>query len=85
MAGVRVPTEPCLNNLPNYCPGLYDGNMTHCLHDDEFTVLKWPPQSPDLTAAEQLRDVEEQEIHTMDTQPVTTKVYLIKWSLSVCG
>ncbi len=33
-------------------------------HDNEFTLLKWTPQSP-----EQLWDVVEREIHIMDVQP----------------
>ncbi len=38
-------------------------------HDNEFTLLKWPPQSPDLNPVEQLWDVVEREIHIMDVQP----------------
>ncbi len=96
-------------------------------HDNEFTLLKWPPQSPDLNPVEHLWDVVEREIHIMDVQttnlqqlcdaimsiwtkiseecfqhlvesmpwiikavlkskvvqPVTSKVYLIKWPVSV--
>ncbi len=37
-------------------------------HDNEFTLLKWPPQSPDLNPIEHLWDVVEQEIHIMDVQ-----------------
>ncbi len=38
-------------------------------HDNEFTLLKWPPQSPDLNSIEHLADVEEREIRIMDVQP----------------
>ncbi len=38
-------------------------------HDNEFILLKWPPQSPDLNPIEHLWDVVEQEIHIMDVQP----------------
>jgi len=87
----------------------------HLKHDNEFTVLQWPPQSPDLSPIEHLWDVLEREILIMDqlcdvimsiwtniseecfqhlvesvtprikkkVQPGTSKVYLIKWPLSV--
>ncbi len=38
-------------------------------HDNEFTLLKWHPQSPDLNPIEHLWDVVEREIHIMDVQP----------------
>ena len=38
-------------------------------HDNEFTVLQWPPQSPDLNAIEHLWDVVELEICIIDVQP----------------
>ncbi len=37
-------------------------------HDNEFTLLKWPPQSSDLNPIEHLWDVVEREIHIMDVQ-----------------
>ncbi len=38
-------------------------------HGNEFTLLKWPPQSPDLNPIEYLWDVVEREIQIMDVQP----------------
>ncbi len=38
-------------------------------HDNEFTLLKWAPQSPDLNPIEHLWDVVEREICIMDVQP----------------
>ncbi len=35
-------------------------------HDNEFTLLKWPPQSPDLNRIDHLWDVVEWEISIMD-------------------
>ncbi len=37
-------------------------------HDNELTLLKWPPQSPDLNPVEHVWDVVEWEIHIMDVQ-----------------
>ncbi len=37
--------------------------------DNEFTLLKWLPQSPDLNPIEHLWDVVEREIPIMDVQP----------------
>ncbi len=37
-------------------------------NDNEFTLLKWPPHSPDLNPIEQLWDVVEWEIRIMDGQ-----------------
>ncbi len=38
-------------------------------HDNEFTLLKWPLQSPDLNPIEQFWDVVEWVIRIMDVQP----------------
>ncbi len=37
-------------------------------HDNEFTSLKWPPQSPDHNPIEHIWDVVEQDVHIMDVQ-----------------
>ncbi len=56
-------------------------------HDNEFNLLKWPPQSPNLNPIEHLWDVMEREICIMDVQPtnlqqlreaimsISTKIY----------
>ncbi len=38
-------------------------------HDNEFTLLKWPPQSPNLNPIEHFWDVVEREICIIDVQP----------------
>ncbi len=38
-------------------------------HDNEFTLLKWPPQSSDLNPIEHLWDVVERKIRILDVQP----------------
>jgi len=45
-------------------------------HDNEFTVLKWPPQSPDLNPIEHLWDVVEQELRVLDVHP--TKLHQLQ-------
>ncbi len=39
------------------------------LEHNEFTLLKWPPESPDINPIEHLWDVVEREIHIMDVKP----------------
>jgi len=38
-------------------------------HDNEFTVLKCPPQSPDLNPIEHLWNVVERELRALDVHP----------------
>lgn len=49
---------PCLKAkvIPNW----------FCGHVSEFSELQWPPQSPDLHPVEQLLDLEEQEIGSLN-------------------
>ncbi len=53
-------------------------------HDNEFTLLKCPPQSPDLNPIEHLCDVVEREIHIMDVQTTNQQqlcdVIMIIWT-----
>ncbi len=53
-------------------------------HDNEFTLLKCPPQSPDLNPIEHLWDVVEREIHIMNVQPTNLQqlrdAIMSKWT-----
>ncbi len=42
-------------------------------HDNEFTLLKWLSQSPDLNPIKHLWDVVEREILIMDVQPTNVQ------------
>ncbi len=46
-------------------------------HDNEFTVLQWPPPSPDLNLIEHLWDVVEREIGIMDVQPTKLRLDIV--------
>jgi len=43
-------------------------------HDNEFNVLKWPPQSPDLNPVEHLWDVVERELHAIPQISINFKM-----------
>ncbi len=46
-------------------------------HDNKFTLLKWPQQSPNLNPIEHLWDVVEQEIRIMDVQPTNLQQLML--------
>jgi len=48
-------------------------------HENEFTVLKWPPQSPDLNPIKHIWDVVEREFCAMDVHP--TNLYQLQDAL----
>jgi len=45
------------------------GTLVPIGHDNEFTVLKWTPKSPDLNPIEHLWDVVERELCALDVHP----------------
>jgi len=45
-----------------------------CDNDNEFSVLKWPPQSADLNPIEHLWDVVERELCDLDVHPTNFQV-----------
>jgi len=53
-------------------------------HDNELTVLKWPPQSPDLNPIDHLWNVVERELRVLDVHPTNLHqlqdVVLSKWA-----
>jgi len=50
-------------------------------HENELTVLKWPPQSPELNPIEHLWDVVERELHVLDVHP--TNLHQLQLQLSI--
>jgi len=44
-------------------------SFQNCFLENELTVLKWPPQSPNLNPIEHLWDVVERELRAMDERP----------------
>ncbi len=51
-------------------------------HENEFTLLKWPPQSPDLNPIEHLWDVVEWEIHIINLQQLCDAIMSIWTKIS---
>ncbi len=49
-------------------------------HNIEFTLLKWPPQSPDVNPIEHLWDVVEREIFIMDVQQQPRDAIMSIWT-----
>ena len=47
-------------------------------HDNEFSVLQWPSQSPDLNPVEHLWDWVEREIHSMNVQLINLQTLRAK-------
>lgn len=63
-------------------------------HDDQFTVLEWPPQSPGLNPVEHLWDLVELKIYIMDVWPLNLQLcdsIMLIWakksllSSGICG
>ncbi len=72
------PCPPFMTTVYPYSDGYFEQENAPCHkaqiisdwfleHDNEFTLLKWPP--PDLNPIEHLWDVVEREIRIMDVQP----------------
>lgn len=57
------------DNVP--CHKAYIISDWFLVHDNEFTVLQWPPQSPDLNPVEHLLDVVEHHRCAADKSTTT--------------
>lgn len=57
------------DNVP--CHKAYIISDWFLVHDNEFTVLQWPPQSPDLNPVEHLLDVVEHHRCAADKSATT--------------
>jgi len=49
--------------------GYFQQDNAPCHKARICTVLKWPPESPDLNPIEHLWDVVERELHVLDVHP----------------
>ncbi len=47
-------------------------------HDNEFTLLKWPPQSPDLNPIKHLWDVVERETNLQKLRDAIMSIWTTK-------
>ncbi len=83
LSTVAVAVHPFMTTVYSSCDDYFQQDIVprgkaqiiiFCEHDSEFTLLKRPPQSPDLNPIEHLWDVVEREIHIMDVQPTNLQL-----------